>query len=155
MKYQRSRYGYKLHINADRHSKLVRRYAVTPANVNDTKAAGGLVDKADRRKKVCADKGYTGTGSDIRESGALPRIMRRPGRGRPLTGREERYNRAVSQVRARVEHVFGHIKTQMKGLFIRSIGSMRAQLNIGMMSLTYNLSRAAFLLERQGRSVPV
>ena len=44
----------------------------------------------------------------------------------------------VSVVRARVEHVFAHQKDRM-GLFIRTIGQVRAEAKIGLANLAYNL----------------
>lgn len=50
-----------------------------------------------------------------------------------------------SQVRARVEPVFGHRGNRMGGLFLRSIGKARAKVGVGLMDLTGNLTRIEML----------
>ncbi|MEI7669464.1 MAG: transposase, partial [Pseudomonadota bacterium] len=55
-------------------------------------------------------------------------------------------NTEKSRVRARVEHVFGHITNFMNGCFVRTIGFARAEAKIGMENLAYNISRFAFLM---------
>ena len=52
-------------------------------------------------------------------------------------------NVAKSKVRARVEHVFAHQKDKM-GLFIRTIGSRRADARITLANLTCNINRLIF-----------
>jgi hypothetical protein len=56
-------------------------------------------------------------------------------------------------VRARVEHVFGHIETAMNGCYIGTIGFMRAQAKIGLENLAYNVSRFAFLAGRSNATL--
>jgi hypothetical protein len=51
-----------------------------------------------------------------------------------------------SRVRARVEHIFGHISTAMNGCYVRTIGSARAKTKIGLENLAYNFSRYSFLM---------
>jgi len=50
-------------------------------------------------------------------------------------------NKEKSKTRARVEHVFGFMEQSMNGLFIRSVGIVRATGIIGLINLTYNLFR--------------
>ncbi len=47
-----------------------------------------------------------------------------------------------------MEHVFGHMQTSLGGMLIRSIGAARAKLNIGLMNLTYNISRIEILIRK-------
>jgi hypothetical protein len=58
-------------------------------------------------------------------------------------------------VRARVEHVFGHITNSMSGMTIRCIGLRRARCAIALMNLAYNLSRYAYLSTAKSRSLAV
>jgi len=51
-----------------------------------------------------------------------------------------RANGLKSKVRSRVEHVFATQKDQM-GLFVRTIGLVRATIKIGMTNLVYNMKR--------------
>jgi hypothetical protein len=49
--------------------------------------------------------------------------------------REQQGNVTRSQIRARVEHVFGHQANAMGGKFLRTIGLVRARAKIGMQNL--------------------
>jgi IS5 family transposase len=40
-----------------------------------------------------------------------------------------------------VEHVFGFMTNSMRGMFIRTIGKIRAAMTIGLMNLVYNIFR--------------
>ncbi len=48
-------------------------------------------------------------------------------RNKPLSEREKRGNKTRSQVRARVEHVFGAQSNDMGGTLVRSVGLVRAR----------------------------
>ena len=52
-------------------------------------------------------------------------------------------------MRARVEHVFGHMQNSMGGIFVRTIGIARAKVNVTLMNLTYNLSRIEVLIRNK------
>ena len=54
-------------------------------------------------------------------------FMKKGIRNRPLTKSQIADNRKKSSVRARVEHVFGHITNSMKGFYIRTIGIVRSR----------------------------
>ena len=62
-------------------------------------------------------------------------------RNKPLTDDQKKSNNEKSKTRARVEHVFGFMEQSMNGLFIRSVGMVRAKGIIGLINLTYNLFR--------------
>jgi IS5 family transposase len=57
-----------------------------------------------------------------------------------MPARTARANAARSTVRARIEHVFGREKDQM-GLFISTIGIVRAEAKITLANLAYNIDR--------------
>jgi len=59
----------------------------------------------------------------------------------PLTDQQKQNNRIKSKTRARVEHIFGFVENSMNGSVIRTIGKVRAEAQIGLMNLTYNLFR--------------
>ena len=65
-------------------------------------------------------------------------------RNKPLTKTQERNNKAKSHIRARVEHVFARMN-HFGGIYIRTIGKTRAEFQIGLMNLTYNISRYVYL----------
>src|ERR1039457_3036606 len=74
------------------------------------------------------------------------RIHERAYRNKPLTPEQSAANTERSRVRARVEHIFGHIETAMNGCYVRTIGFARAQAKIGMETLAYDISRFTFLM---------
>ncbi len=67
-------------------------------------------------------------------------------KNKPLTEDQKSNNKSKSKIRVRVEHIFGFIENSMHGSTIRSIGKVRADMHIGLMNLTYNIFRSAFLL---------
>ena len=75
--------------------------------------------------------------------------MQSPYRGKPLSEDQEISNKAKSRVRARVEHVFGHMQNSMGGIFIRTIGIARAKVGVTLMNLTYNLCRIEVLIRNK------
>ena len=61
------------------------------------------------------------------------------------------YSKLVAHARLLfVEHVFGEQKARM-GLFVRTIGLVRARSKIGMANLVYNMKRLVWL---EGRPAP-
>jgi IS5 family transposase len=126
-------------------SKIITNYQTTSWEVHDSQELKELVDKKDRR--IYADSAYTGEA--VRRclpKGAKNRIHEKGYRGRPLTGRQKRNNTAKSRIRARVEQVFAGMD-HFGGIIIRSIGAVRAHAQIGLLNLTYNISRYAYLME--------
>jgi hypothetical protein len=71
-------------------------------------------------------------------------IHRKKPKGRAMPETTRRANNAKSKIRSRVEHVFAEQKDRM-GLFIRTIGIVRAMTKIGMANLVYNIKRFIFL----------
>lgn len=136
-------YGYKNHINADVKHKLVRRWAVSAASVHDSRAFGTLFDKKNSRKAVWADSAYRSAARDrwLKRVGCENHIHYRAAREHPLSEAKQLANRRRSRIRARVEHVFGFQANSLRAGVIRSIGIVRAQFQIGMLNLTYNLCR--------------
>jgi len=139
-------YGYKNHVNVDKKSKIITKYRVTSAEVHDSQELKNLINrKKDRR--LYGDSAYTG--EEVQKcipQKILNRIHEKGYRNRPLTKTQKRENKAKSKIRARVEHVFGAMR-HYGGLFIRSIGIRRAEIQIGLLNLTYNLRRFVYLME--------
>ena len=61
--------------------------------------------------------------------------------GLPLTEEQKESNREKSRTRCRVEHIFGFMENTMNRLYIRTVGLVRATAVIGLINLTYNMSR--------------
>jgi len=73
--------------------------------------------------------------------GFEPHLNERAYRNRPLSEEQKAANRERSKIRAKVEHVFGDVVTSMGGKLVRSIGLARAQTQLGLKNLVYNLKR--------------
>jgi IS5 family transposase len=139
--------GYKDHVKVDADSKIITEYVVGDAAEHDSQAMEELID--DQDEVVYADSAYVGEKMHERIKQAHPkaelRVHEKAFRNCPLTEEQKASNRAKSKIRARVEHVFGHMTNAMGGLFIRTIGYLRACFQIGVKNLAYNLMRYSYL----------
>ena len=73
------------------------------------------------------------------------RVCEKGFRGKALTNEQKESNRVKSKTRCRIEQVFGYMTVSMHGLTVRSIGLKRAEFNIGITNLVYNICRYTFL----------
>ena len=137
-------YGYKDHTKVDMKSKLITKYKVTPANEHDSKVFEEFIDETD--KEIYADSAYAG--KHVPEH-AKNKVLEKGYRNKPLTEAQKQRNKENSRKRARIEHVYGDITNGMRGLILRCIGIVRAQYNIGLTNLVYNIRRYSYLV-RQG-----
>jgi len=138
-------YGYKNHVNVDKKSKIITKYRVTSAEVHDSQELKNIINKK-KNRRLYGDSAYTG--KEVQKcipQKILNRIHEKGYRNRPLTKTQKRENTAKSKIRARVEHVFGAMQ-QYGGLFIRTIGIKRAEIQIGLLNLTYNFKRYVYLM---------
>ena len=131
-------YGYKNHVKADVGSKLIKEYSVTPASVHDSVEFPKLVKSSD--KIVYADAGYVGKEDELPQDVEAV-ICEKGYRNRPLTDLQKLANKIKSSIRSRIEHIFGFMTNSMHGLFLRCIGKVRADFNIGLTNLVYNMCR--------------
>lgn len=148
-KNQETHYGYKDHVSADNAHKLIRDYEVTSSSVHDSQVFKEIL--ADNTAKdIWADSAYRSEDheQELKKSGYRSHVHKKGTRGRPLSEREQHANKKKSKVRVRVEHIFGSITNEQKGLFVRTIGLVRAKMKIGMMNLVYNMRRFVFLRRR-------
>lgn len=140
-------FGYKNHANVDRKHKIIRHYKVTDASVHDSQELDSILDPNNDSQATWADSAYRSQEQEARlkEKGCPSNIHERAYRNKPLTPEQEAANTERSRVRARVEHVFGHIQNTMNGCYVRTIGMARAEAKIGLENLAYNMSRFTFL----------
>jgi IS5 family transposase len=136
-------YGYKNHVKADVKTKFVEKYAVTDASVHDSQTVDALLDETDIGQELYADSAYTGEVIEkiLDKKNVQAQINEKGYRNKPLTDQQKQNNRIKSKTRARVEHIFGFVENSMNGSVIRTIGKARAEAQIGLMNLTYNLFR--------------
>lgn len=144
----RQSFGYKNHIAPDVSHKLIRGYAVTPANVHDSNECESILSpNAD--PSVYADSAYMSAERVERmsspDSPYLPCIYGKGHAKHPLTAEQKRANRARSTIRARVEHVFAAQLQTAGDLIVRTIGLARATVKIGLRNLAYNITRFVVL----------
>jgi IS5 family transposase len=140
-------FGYKNHIKADTKTKLIENFIVTDASVHDSQAVDELLTEKDKDQPLYADSAYGGEEQQkvYKKKGMVDKVHEKGYRNKPLTKKQMADNREKSKIRARVEHVFGFVENSMNGSIVRTIGMVRAKAKIGMMNLTYNISRCAQL----------
>src|SRR2546423_247817 len=146
-KHGKSFFGYKNHVNADAKHKLIRRYDVSDAAVHDSQKLDGLLHTGNTSDAVFGDSAYRSaeTEATLKAQGFRSRIHVRAARSRPLSKAKKEANRKKSQVRARVEHVFGAQETSLGSRIVRTIGIVRARAKIGLQNLVYNIRRLVTL----------
>ena len=122
-------------------------FNVSAANVHDSQCFFELIDKKD--KAIWADSAFVGEELHADILHDFPTIQlninEKGYKNKPLTDGQKASNREKSKIRARVEHVFGHMTNSMGGMFMRCIGIDRAIREIAMKNLAYNLQRFTFL----------
>ena len=137
-------YGYKNHAKVDAKSKLIDKAKTTPAQVHDSQVFKDLVDESDQA--VLTDSAYYSEEHEeyLIECEAEEFLMRKAYRNKPLSEEDQKFNKGVSKIRVRVEHVFGRMK-QMGMDYVRGIGLTRASQHNNLCNLVYNMDRYAFL----------
>ncbi len=140
-------YGYKNHVKADTKTKLIEEYLVTDASVHDSQAMEQLLTEKDEGQPLYADSAYTGEDQETvyKKKKVINKIIEKGYRNKPLTEEQKANNKEKSRTRVRVEHVFGFVENSMHGSIIRTIGIVIATAKIGLMNLTYNISRCTQL----------
>ena len=148
-------YGYKDHVKVDQESKLILDYTITDASVHDSQPLEELLDKKDKGQALYADSAYTGDSQEqvIEKAKMINQVHEKGYKNRPLTKKQIKDNRKKSTIRVRVEHVFGFMENSMNGMYIKSIGKVRATGIIGLMNLTYNILRSIQILNLKGITV--
>jgi len=137
-------YGYKAHVGVDEGSGLIRAVITTPANVNDTTPADGLI-RGDE-KAVWADAAYHTHAREaaLKARGVKARLARRPNKHHPvLPPRLKRYNRLIARRRAAVETTFATWKNRMGLRAIRYVGLAKAKAQVTMAAIAFNMRRWA------------
>ena len=94
---------------------------------------------------VWADTAYRSKSNEkrLKNKGLVSKIHRKKPTNKTMPERTRRANAKKSKVRARVEHVFAHMKNKY-GLFIRTIGLARAETKMIAAYLAYNFDRLVF-----------
>ena len=140
-----STFGYKMHVGVDQGTGLIRTVITTPANVNDTTPADALI-RGDERI-VWADAAYHTHAREaaLKARGVKPRLARRANKHHPLSKRMKRYNWLIARHRSAVETTFATLKHRMGCDAIRYIGLAKAEAQLTLAALAFNLRRWARL----------
>ncbi|MFV0391119.1 MAG: transposase, partial [Paludibacteraceae bacterium] len=122
---------------------FVDTYEVTDASVHDSQPLDDLLTEDDKGQDLHADSAYTGEEQEniIDKYEMNNKVCEKGYRNKPLTDLQKANNKEKSKIRSRVEHVFGFMEQSMNGLFLRSVGIVRAKGIVGLINLTYNLFR--------------
>lgn len=135
-----SHFGYKDNVKVDLESKLIVDYNVTTASTNDLKGAQGLFDEHDN--VAYGDSAYPSL--ELPE-GVVNEISERANRNHPLTQEQKENNHRKAKLRCRIEHVFAGMVQMVGGTNIRCKTQNRAEFNISMLNLLYNMRRVISL----------
>ena len=138
-------FGYKSSIAICRRFGFIRRGKVTDGARFDGRMLRDVVTSDNTASDVWADTAYLSRSNEawLKTIGRVSRIHHKKPAGKPMPTRTARANAGKSAVRARIEHVFARQKDQM-GLFIRTIGSARAEAKVTLANLAYNIDRLIF-----------
>lgn len=137
-------YGYKNHIKIDAESKIIVDYLATSARVHDSQAIPKLIDEKDN--VLYADSAYWGKPvNDALPPNVRNEVNERGTKYKPLSEEQRASNFIKSKTRCRVEHIFAFISQTMHGSQLRTIGIKRAEYQVGLTNLIYNLFRYELL----------
>ena len=116
-------YGYKNHVKVDAKKKLVTKYETTGANVHDSQVFDKLVDEND--EAVLADSAYLSEEAreHLLQCNCQDFIQLKGYRNHTLSEEDKKRNKLRSQIRVRVEHVFGRM-SQLAMDRLRTIGKL-------------------------------
>jgi IS5 family transposase len=155
IKNKETHFGYKDHVKIDKKSKIITKFSTTSAEVHDSQELKNLVNP-EKDKRIYADSAYTGAEvQNCIPEDVQNRIHEKGYRNTPLNKSQIRNNKAKSHIRVRVEHVFGDMTNSMGGIFIRTIGKVRAHTQIGLMNFAYNLRRAAYIIRVKNKCIGI
>jgi IS5 family transposase len=145
-------FGYKNSVKIDNGSKLIDNYVITSASPHDSEMLEDLLEETDRGLPLWADSAYTGNRcKEVIDSAGMENHIHEKGyRHKKLTDEQRVQNRIKSQIRARVEHVFGFQWMNLDGAsLLRFIGFDRCAMAIALRNIIYNFFRAIYLIKTQ------
>jgi IS5 family transposase len=144
-KHGRTHHGYKGHVAVD-FSRIVTGYRFTTASEHDSRRIDELA--ADETRAVIADSAYASEArrAALRGRGVIDGIIYKRQRGQAeLRPWQERWNAAVSRLRARVEHPLGMLKQQLGYRRVRYRGRDRNEFDFALTLAACNLKRSLSL----------
>lgn len=141
----RYRFGYKIHAAMDQQSRIIRRIAFTPANINESAVADSLICGDERA--VYADKAYDSHARTerLKAMGIENAIMRRGHPSRKLTADEHRRNERIAKTRGAIEPLFALFKNVHGLARARYRGLARNATAVLITAIAMNLKRWAVM----------
>ncbi len=105
-KNNQTHFGYKNHAKVDLKSKLIDSHATTPASTHDSQIFEELLDKKD--KAILSDSAYKSEKNEqvMLDHNVEDFIIQKAYRNKPLTQKEQRFNKTVSRMRVIILLVF-------------------------------------------------
>ena len=142
-------YGFKKHISTDQDG-LVLAIITTPANVHDSITFEDLITKSDLKAKsrVYADKAYKSKKHDevLIKKKLKNGIHYKAVKNKPLTDREQVFNKWVSKTRYTVERTFGSMSKWFGAGIAKYIGQVKTHAQHLLEAMAYNLKRSPNLI---------
>ena len=141
-------FGYKQHtvVNND---GLVKGVVTTAANTHDSQPLIELIDQCDLPEgtRLCADKGYTSAkhSAYLKAKKLKNGIQDKAVRGKPLSARQKKRNKLITQIRFVVERTFGGQALWLVGKNLRYVGLDKAHAWHILQAMAYNLKRLPVL----------
>ena len=126
----KSEFGYKVHTIIDKEHQFIRRFDTTTASMHDSQ-----IDLSQKGETVYRDKGYFGT----TPFASMDKTMQRAVRGKPLSEKKKRRNRAISKVRGLVERPFAVIKCVFRSGHVMVTTHLRVHTKNLFACFSYNL----------------
>lgn len=142
----KSHFGYKAHVAVDQGSGLIRKARLTPAKVYESTVADDLI--IGDEGAVYADKAYEHKERRrrLKAAGIKDRIMHRSHKNQAgLSFWQQRRNKLIAPIRARVEGVFGLMKRSYGYRRVRYYSQAANALQLQLICLAINMRRAAVL----------
>ena len=141
-------HGYKAHVATDESGGLIRGVEVTSANVHDAAELDAVLPS--EPGDVYGDSAFAGSRSEqvIAARGGIACMVQTGTWGGPSAlARLQQHNAAVGRVRARIEKVFGTCKRSYGMRRMRWLGLAKAELQVRLTSIAFNLRRSWRLLK--------
>jgi IS5 family transposase len=142
-------YGYKNHVRADAESVIITDYTVSDASVHDSQEFSNLINEEKLAGSLFADSAYKSAKTDqtLDDLGIENFVHEKGSRNKPLNELHKELNRLKSQIRCKIEHIFGCVENSMGGPEQEYIGLARNSTGIGLSNLAYNFLRYIQLIK--------
>ena len=138
-------YGYKAHISTTKNG-LIRKAQATSADIHDSLVFGQLLDGSET--KVYADKAYSSKKHRklLQDHGIKDGILHKKPKGKEMQEFLKSLNKINGRIRSTIERTFAHLKTIFGYREARYKGWAKNQVQLDLLSISYNLKRSLRLV---------